>query len=194
MVAILCANQDEFYHLNRMRIQFNGVFLTADRVWFTADQHYGHTNIIQHCARPFTSVGEMDDALINRHNSKVLPDDLVISVGDFSFRNRTPSRHYRQRLNGRFLFVKGNHDKHPEKAGFEWVYDVVLVTIDTTPVWVSHYPHLSWPRYGRGAIHVWGHCHGTVQGKPRSMDVGVDTNHFDPYSWEQIQEGCRHEQ
>ena len=33
-------------------------------VFFTADLHFGHANIIRHCARPFASVEDMDAALL----------------------------------------------------------------------------------------------------------------------------------
>ena len=32
--------------------------------YFTADLHFGHSNIIRHCGRPFCSVEEMDQALL----------------------------------------------------------------------------------------------------------------------------------
>jgi len=35
--------------------------------FFTADEHYGHTNIIKYCGRPFTRVDEMDAEIIRRH-------------------------------------------------------------------------------------------------------------------------------
>jgi hypothetical protein len=34
------------------------------KIWFTADTHLGHKNIIRHCARPFGSIEEMDASLI----------------------------------------------------------------------------------------------------------------------------------
>ena len=42
---------------------------TAPNFFFTADEHYGHTNIIKYCDRPFASVEEMDAEIIQRHNN-----------------------------------------------------------------------------------------------------------------------------
>lgn len=54
-------------------------------IFFTSDQHYGHKNVITYCNRPFTSVEEMNDKLVEFHNQTVTKkDDLVYHLGDFS--------------------------------------------------------------------------------------------------------------
>ena len=57
------------------------------KYWFTADTHLGHQNIIKYCNRPFKTLDEMDTAIIRNWNERVDPDDTVLVLGDFCFRN-----------------------------------------------------------------------------------------------------------
>ena len=45
--------------------------------YFTADQHFGHFNIIRLSHRPFASLDEMNEAMIAKWNAKVKPGDAV---------------------------------------------------------------------------------------------------------------------
>lgn len=76
-------------------------------IYFTADLHLNHSNIIDYCNRPFNNIKEMNDTLIYQWNKIVKPIDTVIHNGDFSFGNRTK---WMKKLNGNIVFVKGNHD------------------------------------------------------------------------------------
>ncbi|MHB8919417.1 MAG: hypothetical protein ACYC3N_00080 [Halothiobacillus sp.] len=85
--------------------------------FFTADQHFGHTNILKYEAdarldeqgRTFVSVNHMDDAIVARWNAVVAPEDTVYALGDFSYKMQTISD-YLPRLNGQTILIVGNHD------------------------------------------------------------------------------------
>ena len=59
-------------------------FSRDDRIWFTADSHISHRNIIKYCKRPFSDVEEMNETLISNWNKVVGKDDFVFHLGDFS--------------------------------------------------------------------------------------------------------------
>jgi len=150
--------------------------------FFTADQHYGHENIIKYCARPFSNVDEMDNTIIQRHNSLVKDDDTVVHVGDFAFAKKRPQQLI-DTLNGKHVFIKGSHDKWLCGSVPIWETELVGHTII-----VCHYAMRSWPRSHYGAWHVFGHSHGRLGGLGLSHDVGVDANDFYPVSFEKLRQ------
>lgn len=90
-------------------------------IYFSSDQHFWHANVIKYCNRPYSSVEEMNEALVRNWNAVVQPDDDVYVLGDFSFALRSVEL-YSNRLLGNKKLVPGNHDpicslnKHYRKA------------------------------------------------------------------------------
>lgn len=147
-------------------------------VWFTADTHFGHTNILKYCDRPFESVAAHDRALIENWNAVVSPRDLVYHLGDFAFKSARSVFDVRKRLNGQIYLLLGNHDalNEADKRAFVHVGNVAEVKVGNRRIWLSHYAHRVWPRSHRGSWHLYGHSHGSLADDPfaLSLDVGVD--------------------
>lgn len=165
-------------------------------VWFTSDRHFGHSNIIKFCNRPYTNSQEMDEDLIAKHNSVVSPDDDVYDLGDFAF-GRGVEYDYAlyclTRLNGHKHFIKGNHDKilseiyRKQKNLFSSYRDgYVEVTIEAQPIVLCHYAMREWHHSLSGTWHLYGHTHNKLMGFGKSFDVGVDAQNFYPISFEQV--------
>ena len=94
-------------------------------IFFTADLHLGHENVIQFCKRPFATTDEMDEALIGNWNSTVKAKDEVYILGDLTMRPAAEAHSYLTRLNGRKYFIRGNHDRflkgfEPYETDFKW--------------------------------------------------------------------------
>lgn len=51
-------------------------------IFYIADWHYNHSNILAYDNRPFTTVEEMNTALADRWNAAVTPADTVYVLGD----------------------------------------------------------------------------------------------------------------
>ena len=79
---------------------------------YISDLHFGHKNIIAYDNRPFSSVEEMDEAMISLWNETVKKGDQTYVLGDFCW-----SQTYEvwesilKRLNGQVFVIKGNHDR-----------------------------------------------------------------------------------
>ena len=52
--------------------------------FITSDLHFGHKNILEYDKRPFSSIEEHDESLIENWNSLVRPQDLVYCLGDIT--------------------------------------------------------------------------------------------------------------
>jgi calcineurin-like phosphoesterase family protein len=145
-------------------------------VWFTSDTHFGHANIIRHCARPFRDAVEMDAALAANWNAVVRPGDEVWHLGDFAHRNARSAASYLRRLNGRVHLVWGNHDGEETRGLPLWASSQAYaeVTVEGQRLVLFHYALKVWNRSHRGALHLYGHSHGRLQGDAQCCDLGVD--------------------
>jgi len=150
-------------------------------IWFTSDTHYSHANIIRFCKRPFEDVEAMNEALIANHNECVKPGDTVYHLGDFAWTNHA-SVFYR--LNGNKLLLLGNHDwkrlRELKKLPWGWIKDVYNLRVAGTKIWLNHFAQRAWPAGHHGAIHLYGHSHGSLPDFGRSTDVGVDAWDYKP--------------
>lgn len=154
------------------------------KLFFTADTHFGHKNIMKYCNRPFNSVEEMTEAIINTWNSVVGETDTVIHLGDFSFLKAEQSAAIYKRLNGGIILVRGNHDSDNiiNACGFDDVVDFLELkvyeqegTAMHQPISCMHYPMAVWPSSHYGAWHLHGHSHGSYTAKDgKILDVGWD--------------------
>lgn len=154
--------------------------------FFISDTHFGHSNIIKHCERPFSSVEHMNESLIECWNKVVTNSDRVFVLGDFSFYKAERTNEILSKLKGQKFLVKGNHESAKtlkKTVGFAKVTDYEDLKFDLegrqVRVVMSHFPFLSWHQMSRGAYHLHGHCHGTLKlpeglKNARVFDVGVD--------------------
>jgi calcineurin-like phosphoesterase family protein len=159
--------------------------------WFTADFHLGHANIIRYCGRPFRTVEEMDQAILECLNAWVKANDILYFLGDFCIGNQARIVEYRRRIRCKKIFaVPGNHDKQARKLKeeFSWLDNLAEVSINGQPIVLCHFALRVWNRSNHGSWHLYGHSHGRLVEVPRSlsMDVGVDTHDLRPWHFDEI--------
>jgi calcineurin-like phosphoesterase family protein len=130
-------------------------------IWFTADTHFNHDNILRYCNRPFDTVEEMDEKIISNWNSIVSEDDTIYHLGDFCFGN---TNKYLSRLRGNIIRLKGSHDKdiqqpymiviEPEGLKDEYGNQRTIV--------LCHYALRVWEKSHYASYHLFGHSHGKL--------------------------------
>ena len=176
--------------------------------FFTSDLHIGHEFMSK--KRGFDSVDEHDNTIIDNWNSTIGDDDDVFILGDFIW-NTVDPEHIIKRLKGQNIsLLLGNHDRITRQnhdiynKHLNWIKDVFMLKIKngknvpSTKIWLSHYRHAVWNGCHYGSWHLFGHEHGDCGHKevinyPNSLDVGVDTNNFYPYSWDDVVEKVKTE-
>lgn len=174
-------------------------------IWFTSDWHLDHTNIIQYSSRPFKSVNEMNEAIIDNCNSLVQPNDDLIFLGDFAFSKQVIRiKLLRRAIKCKnFHFIYGNHDKlirkNQDQLSTEFDFwgdyaeeDLVITRDGGTKnkFVLCHYAFRVWNKSHYDSYHLYGHSHGSLPDDPNSLsfDVGVDCWDFKPISIVQVEE------
>lgn len=154
-------------------------------VFFTSDEHFGHTNIIKYSNRPYPSVAEMDQDLINKFNRKVPKDGYTIHGGDFYLGRdkQTVWDRYVRHLNGKHLFLMGSHDKWLDNTK---AHEIVELRINDQLIVVCHYAMRVWPASHYNSWLLYGHSHGRLPSEGKSHDIGVDNNNYEPISYEEV--------
>ena len=152
------------------------------RTFFTSDTHFGHEAIIRYAHRPFSSVEEMDEVLVENWNRTVRPGDRVYHLGDFAV---TPShaRRIRPRLNGTIRLTLGNHDDILKMQGlFQRVY--LFRVFREQGLQISHMPIA--PDQRRAPISVHGHTHApySLDVENRQISICVESTGYTPMSEE----------
>jgi calcineurin-like phosphoesterase family protein len=145
-------------------------------VFFTADHHFGHNNVIAYDKRPFSGLHEMHEELIRRHNEVVRKEDLVYMLGDIVW-HKNDGDACIPRLNGNLIPVGGGHDHSYFK---QKNCPIVHFKRDKYELYLCHFPLLSWPGLGHGIYHVHGHSHGNGPTRPNALDVGVNVWNYYP--------------
>lgn len=163
----------------------------TNEIFFTSDHHFGHANILKYesIARPFSSVEEMDETMIERWNSVVKNrGDLVYILGDFSFHKADETLKILKRLNGKKVLICGNHDARIikddaiKKYFDKNMHDYFELKLDNKFYILQHYPLITWNRCRYGAVQLFGHMHSSWAGNNCQLNVGVDTNKLYPYN------------
>lgn len=164
----------------------------SESIFFTSDTHFGHKNLLHlGRGRPFSSIEEHDEALVDRWNERVQPQDRVYHLGDFAFANRDRTEEILDRLKGQIHFVRGNHDSGMDRfaSRFASYQQYKEIRVEGQRIVLFHFPVASWHKAHHGSWHLHGHCHGNFQAPNGPMaDVGVDCWDFAPVAYEEIAE------
>jgi calcineurin-like phosphoesterase family protein len=163
-------------------------------VWFSSDTHFLHKFVAT--LRGFETPEEHDEAITERWNKIVRPDDLVWHLGDVGLGGEAKILDRAASLNGRKQLITGNHDacwpghrdsrKHQRQwlEVFESVQAFARIRIDGRAVLLSHFPrtgdHAEVDRCDQFRLRpgtdpvLHGHTHSQERGGGDQVHVGLD--------------------
>lgn len=155
-------------------------------MFFVADEHYGHKNIIKYNDRPFSDIKDMDESIIKGFNKKVPSNAVTIHAGDFCLGSRkyeVVKERYIDQLNGDHVFLLGSHDHWLPNSR---THEIIEITIGGQTVVVCHYAMRVWSKSHYGSWHLYGHSHGHLPSIGKSHDISLDNTFFLPLSWVEV--------
>jgi calcineurin-like phosphoesterase family protein len=158
----------------------------VSELWFTGDTHFGSKRTLELSKRPFNSVEEMDEYMIDRWNRLVEDDDFVFHIGDFGDYSVC------KRLKGSIILLLGNYEREDIRTGretleslrenycFEKVYEQDILNLEDAENNLSlslvHEPS----KRNLDRFTLFGHVHGLQKVKKNALNVGVDCHWFRP--------------
>ncbi len=164
-------------------------------IWIASDHHIDHHNMLEvpftlqngERMRPFTTVEEMKEYMIGRHNTVVRQHDHVYFLGDFAMHKRNVE--WAKLFNGKKRLVRGNHDIFPTRtyleAGFQEIYGVRVFE----DIIFSHIPLHPESIKERWLGNVHGHVHNNVPHGhfgPKYYNVCVEMINYTPIALEDL--------
>jgi len=169
-------------------------------LFFTSDTHLMHQPSFVWEPRGFTSVEEMNEAIVERWNAVVKPEDRVIHLGDVILNNTEKGLEYFRRLNGEICIVVGNHDGPKRQEELSKLPNVIILgyahcfKYKKTTFYLSHYPTLTAnyddKYFSQHVINLHGHTHQRTNflnpTNPFMYHVGVDSHNCTPVHIEEI--------
>jgi len=172
-------------------------------IFITSDLHFCHNKPFLYEPRGFISIEEMNEAIVERWNEVVKPNDTIYNLGDFAMNDVDAAISYIQRLNGNIMWIAGNHDskmKIDKILGACWEQELSyagyadMLKIHKFNFYLSHYPTLTSNMDDIGLRHrvisLHGHTHQNTNflypDNPFIYHVGVDSHNCYPVNIEEV--------
>ena len=161
--------------------------------YFISDCHFGHKNILTFrddkgdLIRPFNSIEEMDELIIENVNKVVRPCDKLYILGDVAMNRRCLP--ILNRLIGKKILIRGNHDIFQLKDYIPYFKDIRAYKIMPKHGLIfSHIPIYAGALEGRFQLNVHGHTHANSIDDKRYMNICPEVVGYKVISLEEILE------
>ena len=161
-------------------------------IFFTADLHLSHKNILKYCNRPFKDIEDMNRTILQNLEESLRPKDTLYFLGDLTFKEKIAHEFFEKFSEIEIHFIIGNHDsKDVIKIAQEYctsVEHLKNIKIEGQHITLCHYAMLVWNKSHFNSWQLFGHSHGRLSFAElgKQYDVGVDNNGFYPVSFDRL--------
>ena len=165
-----------------------------NKIWIISDNHFNHKNIIKYCNRPFSTVEEMNETMIENWNKVVRDEDEVFCLGDFALCGKDKIIEIGHQLRGRKRLIEGNHDG----ASLQTYYDAGFEMVSKYPIILNEFFILSHIPQNIQKDGVYANIFGHIHINPEFKDVSsssfcacVERINYTPIEFDEIVELMR---
>ena len=170
-------------------------------IFFTSDTHFCHRQEFLWSPRGFSNVEEMNEAIIERWNKVVKPEDIVYHLGDTMLNDNEKGIECFKRLNGQIFIIWGNHDTQNrtnmlfgECRNLAGGWYATVIKYHNHSIYLSHYPTLTSnfddKHFNQHVINLHGHIHSKnnwmIPTNPFMYHVGLDSHNCTPVHIDEV--------
>lgn len=175
-------------------------------IFFASDTHFMHNVGFLYEPRGFANIEDMNEAIVERWNKVVKPDDIVYHLGDTMLNDTARGCELMKRLNGQIFLIWGNHDSDARKnAIFENCPNVIggwyahVIKHKKMNIYLSHYPTITAnydeKHFSQHVLNLHGHTHQQKNflypNNPFCYHVGMDSHNCTPVHIDEVMADVR---
>ena len=179
---------------------------TKPKIWLTSDTHFCHDREFVYGPRGFTNIEDMCEAIVERWNSVVKPEDIVYHLGDIMLNDNVKGMEFLKRLNGQIYIMRGNHDTNTRVNLYTEAPNVFdcgdyarVIKYGKYHFYLSHYPTMTSnlennAHISEHIINLYGHTHqmdNFYQDIPFMYHVGMDSHDCYPVDLDTVIEDIK---
>ncbi|WP_370398402.1 metallophosphoesterase [Tenacibaculum dicentrarchi] len=168
-------------------------------IYFTSDWHLGEERIGINGKpnlfyRPFKSISEQNDVIMNNFYNVFKDGDTLYHLGDVVNGNLDNAERRLKEMkltypNSKFILIQGNYDEGKDdmlSRYFEIKEDLVLNVKGIGKCYLNHYPTKTIKGLGLNNLGITGHIHSLWKVQKNLINVGVDAWNFRIVSEEEL--------
>lgn len=158
--------------------------------YFISDTHFGHAGIVNFTRndgsplRPFTTIEEHDEHLVEQWNKIVKPQDKVYHLGDVVINRRCLP--ILERLNGKKRLIRGNHDIFKTEEYSKYFDEILAYRVFGKEQFICSHIPIHPESLSRWKANVHGHLHANTLNDPRYVCICVEQTDYKPICMDEL--------